>query len=947
MSTPYHAKYFAHQLAPHHAGDGVRQLTQSLFDACIDLNPHQIEAALFAVQSPLSQGALLADEVGLGKTIEAGLLLCQYWAERRRKLLIICPASLRKQWSLELTEKFHLPNCVLDNRSFHAAVTSGRGNPLDQEQVFIVSIHFAGTYSARLRTIDWDLVVIDEAHKLRNVYKKNNKLAQNIKWALEGRKKILLTATPLQNSLMELYGLAAFIDEHIFGDAESFRQNFVHQEDNREDLRRRLASFCRRTLRNQVTEYIQYTERRSLTIGYEPSDEEQLLYERVSEFIDRDPSYSIPRGQRHLMTLILRKILASSRYAVMETLKSMKHRLEALQADQPVESPLQQFLFDDAIEEEYLEEEELIENGEQAVDPEKLAEEIRELEAIIAAAQQIRSDAKAEALLKALRIGFAELEKMGAARKAIIFTESRRTQHYLAELLRAEGYADKIVLFNGSNDDAESREIYERWVQRNAATGRVSGQRSVDMRTALVEEFRDHAEIMIATEAAAEGINLQFCSLLINYDLPWNPQRIEQRIGRCHRYGQKFDVVVINFLNKRNETDCRVYELLDEKLHLFNGVFGASDEILGVLDSDIDFEQRILTIYQQCRRREEIEAAFAELRAEMESAIAERMSDAKRLLLEHFDYDVHNRIKVNLEETREHLDTVSKRFWQLSKQVLGDIADFDDQAMQFTLKRSPLPQVKTGVYQLVSKSRPPIGDDFLYRLAHPLGEYALAAAKQIVCRPAHLQFDYDSLARKITPLEKLRGRSGWMRISRLVIESIETEEHLVAVGFTDKGKVIDAETLDQLFHLHATIRGSEEPSAKIARTLEGLTEASAATLLKSSAEKNNRYFIDEIEKLDRWSDDVLIVIEKELEEVRRQIRRLSLEARLVKEPIQQHQMQLQLKELEVEKGRLRRELFEREDELLLKRDAIIDSVEKRLHRRHYLEELFTIRWTLV
>ena len=921
----------------------MQQLTHSLFDACVDLNPHQIEAALFAMLSPLSQGALLADEVGLGKTIEAGLLLCQYWAERRRKLLIICPASLRKQWSLELSEKFHLPNRVLDSRSFAG---NGRGNPFDQNEVFIVSIHFAGLYSARIRTIDWDLAVIDEAHKLRNVYKKNNKLAQQIKWALEGRKKILLTATPLQNSLMELYGLAAVIDDHLFGDAESFRKQYVHQQESHAELRGRLATFCRRTLRNEVTEYIQYTERRSMTLNYVNSDEEQRLYDRVSEFIQREQSYSIPKSQRHLMTLVLHKILASSRYAITETLKSMLARLKTLQKNLPVESALQQFLVDDAIEEDYLEEDEATGEDEGAVDPRILKQEIVELSALVELAQSIRSDAKASMLLKALRLGFAELQKMGANKKAIIFTESRRTQNYLARLLEQNGFAGKIVLFNGSNDDALSRSVYEHWVQNNQDSGRLSGARAVDMRTALVEEFRDRAEIMIATEAAAEGINLQFCSLVINYDLPWNPQRIEQRIGRCHRYGQKFDVVVINFLNERNQTDCRVYELLDEKFHLFNGVFGASDEILGVLDNEIDFERRILNIYQACRSKEEIESAFAELRREMESSIESRMIDTKRMLLEHFDYDVHSRLKIDLDETRAHLDHIGAMFWELSKYVLADIAEFDDRAAQFDLRRSPMPQIKTGRYHLVSKTRPQVGDDFLYRLAHPLGEYVLAAGKGIACKPAQVFFDLSNFPRKITPLQKLLGRHGWMRLSRLIIETIEPEEYLILTGITDKGKELDQELLENFFLLHAAVGNSVELTPTTTK-LESLTQSRVQLHLRQSADMNNRYFVQEIEKLDRWSDDVLVGIEKDLDQVRQQIRQLSLQVRLVKEPLQQHQMQVQLKELELEKSKLRRALFDMEDDMLNKRDAIIDNVEKRLHQQHRVEELFTLKWTIV
>ena len=163
----------------------------------------------------------------------------------------------------------------------------------------------------------------------------------------------------------------------------------------------------------------------------------------------------------------------------------------------------------------------------------------------------------------------------------MIFTESRRTQEYLAELLAAHGWAGRISLLSGDAGTPEER-------------------------AALVDEFRDRTQILLSTEAGAEGLNLQFCNLVVNYDLPWNPQRIEQRIGRCHRYGQQRDVLVLNFLNRQNAADARLYELLERKLHLFDGVFGASDEILGALESGIDFEKRVLDIYQSCRSTEEI-----------------------------------------------------------------------------------------------------------------------------------------------------------------------------------------------------------------------------------------------------------------------------------------------------------------------------------------------------
>lgn len=770
--TAYHARYYAHDLT-RRASTGLDRLSMSLFDAAVDLNPHQIEAAIFALESPLSKGVLLADEVGLGKTIEAGIVLCQFWAERKRRLIVICPASLRKQWALELSEKFNLPTRVLDARTFKDEQRLGRA-PLNEKAIMIVSFNYANALREEIKSIAWDLVVVDEAHKLRNAYRPSNKLGQGIRWATEDCRKLLLTATPLQNSLVELYGLSTLIDEHLFGDVNAFRARYTSVGSSISDLRQRLATFCKRTLRNQVTEYVRYTERRAITRPFTPSDAEHSLYEAVSSFLQRPNSYALPQRQRHLTALILRKLLASSSQAIAGTLDTLRARLETLRDEQIANDPefAERLIEAEEIEDELLDdvlaEDAPAEGGDEhpvSIDRQKLKEEIDLLQQLAVRARNIPVDTKTETLLKALDIGFAQMTETGAARKSLIFTESRRTQEYLKTFLETHGYQGQVVLFNGTNGGPEATAIYERWVQKNKHTGRSSGSRAVDVRTALIEHFRDDATILLATEAAAEGINLQFCSLVINYDLPWNPQRIEQRIGRCHRYGQKHDVVVINFLNERNEVDRRVLELLAEKFSLFNGVFGASDEVLGTIESGVDFEKRILSIYQECRTPDEIDAAFRKLQGEMDEAIRTRMDDTRQKLFEHFDEDVHQRLRLQLADAKAQLDRVGQRFWSLTRFMLHDRACFDDAALAFDLTRPPQDDIEAGRYHLISKSHPRADEDggeersrFLYRLSHRLGEYVVDGAKSLATPPAQLAFDVTNHPARLHVIEALRGK---------------------------------------------------------------------------------------------------------------------------------------------------------------------------------------------
>lgn len=963
--TLQHAKYFAHELTINKSKNDVSRISQSLFNSCVDLNPHQIDAALFALRSPLSKGVILADEVGLGKTIEAGLILCQYWAERKRKLLVVCPASLRKQWSLELQDKFNLSSLVLETKVYKEKKKQGILNPFDNEShVIIVSSNYVARMFGDIKAINWDLVVIDEAHKLRNVYRKSAKTSQSVKFALEDSKKILLTATPLQNSNLELYGLASLIDENIFGDKESFREKYSSSESDLLELRSRLKYFCHRTLRSQVLEYVSYTKRNPLTESFTPSEDEFTLYKKISDFLSRTDTLTIKASQRHLMTMMLRKLLASSSRAISNTLETLLERLikmtdtddDKKDKNENYEMIIEEIISNEDFGSDYLEdlenEEEIPCNMEKESQSERtlkerIEEEKKELQSFLDLAKSINVDAKSKALLRALETGFDTMSKLGAARKAVIFTESRKTQDYLKDFLENNNYQGKIVLFNGSNADPLSKKIYDQWVEKNLSSGRLTGVKDVDIKTALVEHFRDDAEIFIATEAAAEGINLQFCSLLVNYDLPWNPQRIEQRIGRCHRYGQKYDVLVINFLNKRNEADARVYELLTEKFRLFEGVFGASDEVLGLIESGLDFEKKLHQICNECRTPKEIEKSFEALRKELDKNIESRMQKTKKLLFEHFDEDVHQRLRLKLDSAREELSKVEKLFWSLSKIQLHKIADFNDNDLSFYLHKSPEKDFSKGLYNLISKSHANIQSNYLYRLSHPLGEYCIDKAKTLNTRDEHLIFDISNHPVKISLLENLKGKKGYLSLKKLIIESFGLDEKLFFISITENGEVLDNEVAEKLFRCLVkeikpiTINGEYKDN------LNRVFESAKEQYLTEIYEYHQQFFKEEYERIDKWENDMLLSAEKELKDVREKLKVIGREIRAAESLEVLANLQKKESELKNKRRRLRRDIDDIEDEISEKANQMKKELESRLKQRIYTEEIFTISWELV
>lgn len=973
-ATAFHAKYYAHELSARRSSALVDRLTTSLFDAAVDLNPHQIEAALFALRSPLSKGVILADEVGLGKTIEAGILLCQYWAEHKRKLLVICPAVLRRQWSIELEEKFNLPSLILEGDNY--AERLGAGNdPFDFKGVVIISFQFAARYAAELKLTNWNLVVIDEAHKLRNLYRPENKMGKAIQTALADHKKVLLTATPLQNSLLELYGLASLIDDRIFGGLDTFKATYVNNTPNLEDLKTRLKPFIQRTLRRQVLEYIRYTKREAITQPFRLTPDEQRLYDEISDFLIQPDSYAIPWAQRQLIVLIVRKLLASSAYAIIGTLKTIKSRLELMRETKKEEKLNLRagFVRDQDIDLEYAEaaEEEEVRPPpkKQPIDLAKLNYEIEQIDGFIALARSIKVETKAKALMTALQAGFARMETLGAARKALVFTESSRTQRYLKEFLEQNGYSGKVVTFNGQNNDDLARDVYGLWLEKNRDTGRISGSANVDMRMALVDFFQGPGEVMIATEAAAEGINLQFCSLIVNYDLPWNPQRIEQRIGRCHRYGQKHDVVVINFLNEQNLADQRIYELLKEKFKLFDGVFGASDEILGRVESGIDFEKRILNIFETCRRPEEIEKAFAELQAELDQPIQERISQARQMLFDHFDEEVLGRLKFRMEATKQRIDTVTHHFWELTKYIYRNDYFFNDDKMIFGgdkdfIARGERPKdgERVPIYHyLETKPEDPIDPlarpkkitgkipvtGWPYRMSDIMGESVIKKGRDMDAGPAALVFDLDAHPHKITLLEEYRGKSGWLWLDKLTIKTFEEMDTLVFTLCDDAGNILKSEIGEKLMAIPATEQPGFAPCS-YQETIDRHRENSVGALLNDSEQNNHRYFNEELDKLDRWAEDLKTGLELELKQLDRDIKETDRQSKQLISLQEKLEFQKKKAAMEKRRSQKRHELFTAQDQVDRRREELIGQLEKQIEAgSHEMTPVFHIRWEII
>ena len=948
MLSPAQQYYYAWDLSHKKALSDDTRFTGVLSEAKVDLNPHQVEAALFAFKSPLSKGAILADEVGLGKTIEAGILIAQSWAEQKRHILIIVPASLRSQWNEELLDKFHLPSIVMERESYES-IKSYKEKPLDTDaRVIICSYHFAVKHHEELMDIAWDLVVIDEAHKLRNVYKKKNVIAKCLQATLAPYKKVLLTATPLQNNLKELYGLISIVDGEYFTNVDQFadRYNAITTRDSSRygELKARIQPIIHRTLRDQVQEYVNYTQRIAMVQNFTPSVKESELYDCVNAYLCSF-SYGIPEQVKPLLSLIIRKILASSAYALSFTIEGIINRLKYFEQVNSVKKTNWVGLLSeglDDVEREDDDDEPMID--EEPVDMDVLRNEIKTLEHCYKLACSVGVESKAQALLQALGNGFAQMRRFGAQEKALIFTESRRTQAYIQQFLSNAGIS--AVTYNGTNNDEDSKAIYADWLRNHEGSSIITGNPLIDRKQAILDYFRNKAQVLIATEAGAEGINLQFCSLLINYDLPWNPQRVEQRIGRCHRYGQKFDVVVMNFVNDSNAAEQRVYELLNEKFHLFEGVFGCSDEVLGALESGVDFEQRINHIYQTCRTPESIQQAFDELQRELDEVIQERILNTRKQLIENFDQDVIKNLKIRQAHDISLINSYEQHLWDLVTSVCADyISSVNAQNMSLLLTSSPDEErVPVGKYRISRH------DETCYQLRanDSLGMLAIEKALCIPFASYKMEFDLSNHPYKLSVLEPYSSKQGTLVAYKVKASNeYDSREDVLFSILDQNGTEISSEVGEKMMELAVNSCSTIQTSFCQDSRHEQVLHKERARYNELLQRDTSMYISAEMMKLDALKDEMLNSLEDEVIAMRKELTELKKKRKLAIVPREQVTIAELCVQAERKLRKAQQALFDAQDEYDEKVEEKLSKLKTALDSKIVITPIFAIEWSLI
>ena len=899
MITAEQALYLKEYVTLKNEGDNISRIGTSLYDSKIALNPHQITAALSFFKNPLLKGLILADEVGLGKTIEAGLIISQYWYEHKRKILVIVPASLTKQWNEELFDKFGLPSTIINGK-----MLNDMNFRLDN-QIYICSLNSIYLHKEKFQT-SFNLVVIDEAHKLRNVYKDKGVMAPAIKEVFNGQKKLLLTATPFQNNLMELFGIVSLLDNDIFPDAKLFKEKYINNySENINNLKEILSKYLVRTLRKDVTKYINYTKRHVVISDYYVTEAEQELYNYITNIMYSDDfSESYSRGQNQLLIILLQKLLSSSMYAVASTLKKMANNLD-----------INDF-------EDFVDEDEEVPK----LDLTAKAGLIANINRCLDYANSIKVDSKYERLLKELNIIFEDFDKnRNRNKKVLIFTESKQTQKYLYELLKQTEKFNNVIYFNGENSlTNENLYIYKEWERKQKA---VSQNKTANVRRAIIDAFENRFDILIATDAAAEGLNMQFCSVVINYDLPWNPQKIEQRIGRCHRYGQKNDVLIVNMLNRSSSIDERIYELLNYKLGIFEETFGSSDTILGGTNIANDIENAIKEIYIKCRNPIEIENEFKNLQKQFEQEIEQAVKKSELDLQEYFDEEVRQAFDLQFIEATKIVNEIEEIFELLIEYVFSNIKIENH---KFKLNNT--------VY--TTNSNDEVGE--FCAINSKIGNEVIEQIKQIENTNHKIIFDYQNSLTKIGFLDGIKCNKGKMVIQKIIYDSFETTEGLVIYSKLEDGTIIPQDVMHKLLKCNAVNNNTQIVSESIENESMELVEKK----IDEIKQYNTSIFNDELNYIDNWADNMIEKIQINVQAMRNEKRELQLQYSISDDINTQTKIQEEINSLSRKISKSWLELSEKENEIEDRRATLIKNLKAENERKITINKLFEVEFEI-
>ena len=609
--SKYHIFYEISEINKLITSKGYDRLIPTFSSSAMKVYPHQIAETMFALDSN-EKGLILGNEAGLGKTFTSMIFISQNYIEGK-KILIVTPLSLIGQWN----------ELIAYNLTLDYKVLTGEEKPEENmfnNKVVLTTYEYLNNKFDLLIKASFDIVIFDEAQRVGSFYNDKNKYINNLRECVRNSFKLLLTPLPFEINILKLYGIIKFIDESAFNgmDKDTFFKRYYKKEENYIELLNEVNKYCFRTLKSQVKHYVKIPNRIIKMMRYSFNTKEQKLYTMIENYLQMENKKIFPKMELYDLTLMFTKNLSSSVNSFSNMLENVIKRAESI---------------------------------------ENCNEELEKLKTMLEFTKSIKSSDKTKQLQLILKNGFNSLKKVGANKKAIIFTESKATQQYLYNVLNGKY---KVLVFNGDN----SRDYK------------------------VIDDFKRKFDILIATDIASEGFNLDFCCFVINYDLPYNVLKLEQRISRCHRQGQAFDVLVVNFFNENNFYDIRLMELINKRLKQFNSIMGMTDT---VIDFSEDMEINL-------RTKEEIEQEYNNILEDNREENIQLLDNTETIVKYVFNKEIEEKYTINTAYLKYKNDFINNAIWELAKFVLEDEKGFkcDEETRTISIIKKSIPK---SIYQ--------------------------------------------------------------------------------------------------------------------------------------------------------------------------------------------------------------------------------------------------------
>lgn len=584
----------------------------------MEIYPHQIASATFGLKrfndfanfSSFStenkkSGVILCDEGGLGKTYTAMMIIATRYNMGDNKILVVVPNQLTFEWVEIFENSFNVPYTLLkDKEQMQDFVYSG-------EEVVITTFTMAKEYAEYFESLDFEIVVVDEAHKLKSG-RAESLLYDCLKNISKNAFKVLLTATPIQNSILDIYNLAMLIDDNLFEDEDSFYKRYYRREENYEELAKKIRQIAFRTLRREIAQYVKIPDRIGISLEYEYTDAELKLYKLLESYLALEEKVAFPKMDKYDLTLMMTKAFSSSKDAFLKLLNGVQSRLTDGEKDKI-----------------YIDE-------------------------MIKLCEKQNNSAKIEMLDEVLNKVLKELKSKKLNEKIIIFTKYRATLEYLFNHLNKGKYKDKVLTFDSKNSDIDIKEKFK-------------------------SEYNNEYKILITTDLASEGFNFNFASSVINYDLPYNILKIEQRVNRVHRMGQQGESIVINFFNHQNFYDVRILELIKKRVLQFNIIMGSSDNFIGEFLSIGECFEKL----ENLKTFNEISNEFKENQNNVldEIEYVEKLSN--HFLYTSFSKEVRDSVTLTPKVIKDSTEYLTNNLWEFTKCFFRNKTNFklDDETM--------------------------------------------------------------------------------------------------------------------------------------------------------------------------------------------------------------------------------------------------------------------------